>query len=148
MKSAKVMLHEIGYCKPPANTRFQPGVSGNPKGRPKGSLGLATVFGRILRERVTITENGRRKSITKLEAAAKQITNKAAGGDLASLKALFTLVQNLDASHDDVLEKGSEDTKVVSFPVLSPEENDRRINELLAKAGMRLVPLEESTPRS
>jgi len=28
--------HEIGYAKPPAATRFKPGQSGNPRGRPKG----------------------------------------------------------------------------------------------------------------
>ncbi|MEW9834254.1 DUF5681 domain-containing protein [Mesorhizobium marinum] len=29
--------YEIGYGKPPATTRFKPGQSGNPRGRPKGS---------------------------------------------------------------------------------------------------------------
>ena len=29
--------YEVGYGKPPKATRFQPGKSGNPKGRPKGS---------------------------------------------------------------------------------------------------------------
>jgi len=29
--------YEVGYAKPPAKSRFRPGVSGNPKGRPKGS---------------------------------------------------------------------------------------------------------------
>lgn len=29
--------YEIGYAKPPKDTRFQPGRSGNPKGRPKGT---------------------------------------------------------------------------------------------------------------
>ena len=29
--------YEVGYGKPPKETRFKPGVSGNPKGRPKGA---------------------------------------------------------------------------------------------------------------
>ena len=29
--------HEIGYGKPPRQTRFKPGQSGNPRGRPKGA---------------------------------------------------------------------------------------------------------------
>ena len=29
--------YEVGYAKPPADTRFKPGQSGNPRGRPKGS---------------------------------------------------------------------------------------------------------------
>ena len=29
--------YSIGYKKPPLGTRFRPGKSGNPKGRPKGA---------------------------------------------------------------------------------------------------------------
>lgn len=31
----KFSLFSIGYKKPPKETQFKPGVSGNPKGRPK-----------------------------------------------------------------------------------------------------------------
>jgi hypothetical protein len=62
---------QVGYCSPPEATRFQKGVSGNPRGRPKGSLNVATVLTRTLRQKVAITENGRRRTVTKLEAALK-----------------------------------------------------------------------------
>src|SRR4029078_7462453 len=29
--------YDVGYGKPPAETRFKPGQSGNPRGRPKGA---------------------------------------------------------------------------------------------------------------
>lgn len=29
--------YEVGYCKPPEHTRWKPGQSGNPRGRPKGA---------------------------------------------------------------------------------------------------------------
>jgi len=35
--SADAKPYEVGYSKPPTATRFQPGVSGNPVGRKKGS---------------------------------------------------------------------------------------------------------------
>lgn len=34
--------YEVGYGKPPVHSRFRPGVSGNPRGRPVGSENAAT----------------------------------------------------------------------------------------------------------
>ncbi len=87
---------KVGYGKPPRETRFRKGQSGNPNGRSKGSLNMATVLLRTLREPVVVTASGRKKTITKLEAAMTQITNKAAGGDLSALKLLTALVQSAE----------------------------------------------------
>jgi hypothetical protein len=81
----------VGYGHPPQSTRFQPGRSGNPKGRPKGCLNVRTLLAATLRERVVINENGQRKAVTKLEAALKQLTNKAASGDLRAIVQLVEL---------------------------------------------------------
>ena len=86
----------VGYCNPPEHTRFRKGQSGNPKGRPKGALNMATVLERTLREKVVITENGRRKTISKLEAAIKQLMNQAASGELKALQLLATLVRSAE----------------------------------------------------
>ena len=75
----------VGYGKPPIRSRFKKGRSGNPQGRPKGSLNFATVLLRTLREKVVIHENGKRRVITKLEASLKQLVNKATAGDLRAL---------------------------------------------------------------
>jgi len=82
---------QVGYRNPPEATRFKKGQSGNPKGRQKGSLNVATVFARTLREKVVVNENGQRKTMTKFEAAIKQFVNKAASGDLRALQLLVTL---------------------------------------------------------
>jgi hypothetical protein len=84
--------YEIGFGKPPKHSRFRKGLSGNPKGRPKGRRNLATVLERTLQEKIVINENGERRTVTKLEAAVKQLVNKAAAGDLAALRQLTALV--------------------------------------------------------
>ncbi len=90
--------YRVGYRKPPVHTRFAPGRSGTPQGRPKGARNMASALEHELRSKVVITENGRRRSITKLEAAVKQLVNKAASGDPRSLQFLFTLAQSSPAA--------------------------------------------------
>ena len=90
----------VGYGHPPTRTRFQKGRSGNPRGRPKGALNLATVLARTLQEPVVITAQGRKKTITKFEAAVKQLVNKAASGEGRAIAQLLALVQVVESQVD------------------------------------------------
>src|SRR5271156_3934563 len=94
--TTKAQIPQVGYGKPPERTRFKTGRSGNPKGRPKGTLNMATVLARTLRAKVVVNENGKRRKITKLEAAIQQLTNKAASGDLKALQLLAGLVRSAE----------------------------------------------------
>ena len=89
--------YEIGYCKPPRGCGFKKGQSGNPRGRPPGSKNLTTLLNDALNETVTVTENGRRRKITKREAVIKQLVNKSASAEARSLKILLDLMLNLEA---------------------------------------------------
>lgn len=91
MSKKALTPYEVGYGRPPTHSQFKKGESGNPKGRPKGALNLATLFNRALSEKVTITENGRRRNITKLEIALKQLINKAAQGDPRSMHLMLSM---------------------------------------------------------
>jgi hypothetical protein len=89
--------YEIGYGRPPKETRFEKGRSGNPAGRPKGSRGVSAVIAAALAEKVTVTENGKRRTITKLEAAIKQVANKAAGGEQRATKLIIELLHQSES---------------------------------------------------
>jgi hypothetical protein len=57
------------------------GQSGNPRGRtPKN---LPALLAAALNEKVTVTENGKRRQITKREAVIAQLVNKSAAADCA-----------------------------------------------------------------
>lgn len=83
--------YAVGYGRPPQHSRFQPGQSGNPKGRPKGSLNLAMALNRALREKVTVVEHGRSRQITKLDAAVKGLVNRAVKGDAKAMQQMLAL---------------------------------------------------------
>ena len=44
---------KVGYGRPPVRTRFKPGQSGNPRGRPKGSKSIDQVLRQALERRVS-----------------------------------------------------------------------------------------------
>jgi hypothetical protein len=83
----------VGYRNPPRHTRFQKGQSGNPTGRRAGSRNLSTVVLDSANAPVTVTEGGRRRTITKLEAMAKALADKAAAGDPRATQQLTQLLQ-------------------------------------------------------
>ena len=92
--------YEVGYAKPPRHAGFQKGRSGNPKGRPKGSKSFATLLGEALDEKVSLTEDGRRRRITKRELVIKQLVNKSASADLRAIKQLTDIVQRVERRSD------------------------------------------------
>jgi hypothetical protein len=85
--------YQVGYGRPPLGSRFRPGVSGNSAGRPKGPRNLASVLAATLGERISVNENGRRRRITKLDAAVKQLVNRAIAGEPRCMNLLLALVQ-------------------------------------------------------
>lgn len=71
----------VGYGRPPRHSQFKKGVSGNPRGRPKGSKNFSTYLDEELRQPVTVTEGGTRKRIPKAKAIAKRVVNGAVSGE-------------------------------------------------------------------
>lgn len=83
--------HKVGYRKPPETSRFKKGRSGNPKGRPKGSLNLATDLTAELGERITVREDGKPRRVSKQRALIKSLLAKALQGDVRAASALLAL---------------------------------------------------------
>ena len=101
MSKPKKSDYDVGYGKPPKETRFKKGQSGNVAGRPKGKLNLATVVERAMNATVVVNEGGQRQTKSKLEVAITQLMNKAASGDLKAIRMAVGLVPGNATSDAD-----------------------------------------------
>lgn len=114
----QLVPYEVGYGRPPVSTRFRPGVSGNPRGRPKKSR-LPDHFPKLNEERlkrvtlqeayrkITIRDGDGTVELTMAEAVLRSIGLNAAKGDKRSQKMFTELLRTVEtenkALHDEYL---------------------------------------------
>ena len=84
-KKVSSTAQKVGRGNPPKHTQFRKGMTGNPKGRPKGSKNVSTYLMEAARDQVSATVGGRTRKISKIQATAMQLATKAAGGDQAAI---------------------------------------------------------------
>lgn len=87
----------VGFCRPPKNTRFKPGQSGNPRGRPRKNRSVEALIKRELDSIVVLKEGGRELRMSKREALVKQLVNRAVSGDP---KAMQFVLAHLEKNKD------------------------------------------------
>jgi hypothetical protein len=85
--------YKVGFRHPPLHTRFKPGVSGNPSGRPKDSKNFKTLLHSILNEQISLQEGSQSRKISKAEAIMRRLIIGALKGDTRDLHALFRLAE-------------------------------------------------------
>jgi len=107
----------VGYGKPPVHTRFKPGLTGNPQGRPKGSKNLKTDLIEELSEMMKVTEGGQERQISKQRALIKaQVARGIKGDDRAAAK-IFDLYLKVfgieDAADNAEVPLSSEEREVI-----------------------------------
>jgi len=88
--------YQVGYGKPPKHSQFKPGKSPNPGGRPKGTKSVHKIVQAVCEEMVTVTENGKKKQMTKLEVATASLFSKASKGDVNAIRLLLSLKDEAD----------------------------------------------------
>lgn len=85
----------VGYRRPPTHTRFKPGNSGNPRGRPRGHANAKGTVARVINETVPVREGDTTRKMTKLEAMLQAHAVKAIKGDARSASVLIGLITRL-----------------------------------------------------
>src|SRR5215204_2057007 len=103
--SAASSVVKAGYGRAPVHSRFQPGTSGNPSGRAKGSKNLKTLFRKILSEQVSLREGAVVRKVSKAEAILRGLIVGAMKGDSRSVATLFRLAEQageFEEAHTDI----------------------------------------------
>ena len=83
----------VGYKKPPQHSRFQPGRSGNPRGKQKGVRNFGTDVKRTLEVPVRLNDQGRARRVSTQEAALLRLREKALSGDARSIVQILELAK-------------------------------------------------------
>ena len=83
---------KVGYGRPPVATRFRPGQSGNPRGRPKGSKSLDQVLRQALDRRVSDPRRGGRHTVRMIELIMEGLVLGAAKRDPRMVRLLLVLL--------------------------------------------------------
>ncbi|HVX35068.1 MAG TPA: DUF5681 domain-containing protein [Hyphomicrobium sp.] len=101
MANRRTGKYTVGKGRPPVATRFKPGVSGNPKGRPKGSKNAQSLAKAELNRKVVVTINGRKKAMTVAEIASRRLGDKAMTSDAKAFSFLIAIA-DVGSGHDDL----------------------------------------------
>jgi hypothetical protein len=124
----KSATYSVGYGRPPKETQFKPGTSGNAKGRPKGTRPIGAILQDIIQQKISVTEGGKTRRITTLEVMFRRLANDAMRSDQKAIKLLLSLADRYAGSPETVLqlrEMLNEDEEILAQylrePIGSPE---------------------------
>ena len=116
--------YEIGYGKPPVASRFQPGQSGNPRGRPSSSPLMRSLVQQVMNGTLPIEQNGRIRRIPRKEALLLTLFSRAMKGDSKAGASLLNLALAAEAPKPGT-PLSKEDIQEAYLNSLSDDELDR-----------------------
>jgi hypothetical protein len=107
--------YEVGYKRPPVEYQFKPGRSGNPSGRPKGARSMPEEVRAALRKKIAVTEDGRRRKISVLEATLRRLVEQAiTKGDLRAIRQVLSLADSYGVEPGRAILPGEDQALIVS----------------------------------
>src|SRR5207248_3829073 len=103
----------VGYKQPPKHLQFQPGQSGNPNGRPKGTRNFKSDLRDELSETISFREGNCEVSISKQRALIKRLVASAIEGDSRSINTLMSFCARAFGDDNDDQQQAPEDCEII-----------------------------------
>jgi Family of unknown function (DUF5681) len=117
--------YAVGYGRPPVESRFQPGSSGNPRGRGKGSKNLKTLIRKAMTASISIQEGTKTRRVSKIEGVVLRQLQSALKGEDRSAMAVIKMAMQM-ALLEEPASNAAEDTALSGA-------DERILDELLAR---------------
>jgi Family of unknown function (DUF5681) len=123
-RSSSGASYTVGYGKPPKQHQYQPGQSGNSKGRPKGAKSTSTLLRETLDRKIEVRTGATVRKVSVREAIMIRLAEAALKGDI---KSAHFLLQRYDIA-----------AETAKPNVLDPDryETVEEAKEALAKEGI------------
>jgi hypothetical protein len=120
---------DVGYGNPPREHQFKPGMSGNPKGRPKGAKNESTILRDILAQKIENRSGGRVRKISVLNGILLRIADDALKGNTKSAAFILNRYAALVSGELQPQDLSTEDSQVLEafarrLETRDPEERD------------------------
>jgi Family of unknown function (DUF5681) len=95
--------YRVGYGRPPKDHRFQPGQSGNRKGRPKGAKNTDTLLREILDRQIEVRTGSTVRKMSVREAMLTRFAESALKGDTKSAAFLLQRYDMLETAQEHTM---------------------------------------------
>jgi hypothetical protein len=112
-RSGSVATYSVGYGKPPRDHQFQPGQSGNRKGRPKGVKNTVTLLREILDRRIEMRSGGILRRVSVREAMLTRFAESALKGDIKSAAFLLQRYDMSDTVNEHATDTATQDEQEI-----------------------------------
>ena len=136
--------YQIGYGKPPRHTRFGPGKSGNPGGRPRGvSAGRADRLAlKEIYRLIAVREGDQTLTLPTFQAMIRQLGRIALKGNGYAIRTYFGLVQAIEQR----VAMQAADKKADAVPNVTDEDRAKALKIFLSRTKLRSgFPLVDAT---
>jgi hypothetical protein len=125
-RSSSGESYTVGYGKPPKQHQYQPGESGNSKGRPKGAKSTSTLLCETLDRKIDVRTGATVRKVSVREAILIRLAEAALKGNIKSAQ---LLLQRYDIA-----------TETAKPNVVDPDQYEtvEEVIEALAKEGLNI----------